>query len=1400
LVIRSKVAFAGRFIAAPILYVLATLSAFQSSSAVAASPRDYKVGLAKVDITPEGPIRLSGFYVRQTESIGVREPIFARAMAIQGLDGKPAVLVTVDSIGIPAAVRNEVAQRLASKKKLPNERFAISATHSHTTPMLSGVLATLFGAPVPPDQQARIDKYTHDLTDKLEQVATSALDNMKPARIQFGIGKVNFSINRRTKGGPVDHDLPVLQVTAANGKILAVYVSYACHCVVLSDYKTSGDWAGYAAADIEKKYPGALALVSVGCGADSNPACGVQNDKAEFAQQYAQEVATEVDRLFHTMLARLDGNIECQLKEITLPLHELPSIAEWEQRAKIKSPAESYYAKVQLEKLKAGKKLATEVTYAVQTWKFGNTLAMVFLSGEVVVDYSLRLKKELDSTRLWLNAYSNDAPAYIPSERILKEGGYEGGGAMVYYNLPAPFAAGLEDKIVGAVHAQLDDNFKAHDKKQGTQGILSKSPADSLATIQVHPGMRIELVASEPAVQSPTSFDFGPDGKVWVSQALDYGCKDGEKCPPIGRVSILEDRDGDGKFETSTVFLDKIAQPFGVTVWGKGVLISAAPDLIYAEDTDGDGKADVVKKILTGFSTENPQARINTMCYGLEGWLEAGSYEGSKLTTLDGRELTLPNGDFRLQPDVPKIDPETGRTENGRVRDDWGNWFGTDNSNVCFHFPLSDRYLRRNPNIVPPPLMVYAPTPAATQLYPRGKLVLLPLSGPAGKATAACGMGFYRDDLLGSEFTGNAFTCEPVNQLVHRMVLKPNGTTFTADRPADEAETEFLTSTDNWFRPVEARTAPDGSLWILDMHRYVIEHSRWIPQNVQDELDVYAGNNLGRIYRVLPKDAKPRPWPRLDKMNIAELVAAMDSTNGWQRDMAQQLLVSRHDDAAIQPLTRLAKSANRPATRVQALCTLGVLEKLPDELIITALSDSEPAVRRQAIRLAESRINTSPELLDSLIKLADEPDANVALQLACTLGVSDNPRKINALAKIAARHGDDAYLLTGIMSSTKDDELGPLLKQIFANKQTEPKSTAVKTLMELAGAANDEHTVVTAFDLATAEADREGPHRFDAIDALLSGIHRNRHSKNILGKDALARLDQLSTKCVSIAKDGKSDVKTRVECIRVLGRSPQPSAKSVDTLAEFLSADHDSQLQLAAVDAMAERSQPSVADHLLSAWHGLTPALRARVLDVLLTRKQWVGPLLAAIEAHTVQTNEIDAAHQARLTEYPDPALSKKAKSSFAQSSKERLAVVAKYQPTLKKGVADRGRAIFQKNCTPCHKFKDIGNEVGPSIAARQDKSNEGLLREILDPNRAVDSHYVAYVAVTTDGLVKTGILAEETGNSITLLGQNGEKTVLLRSQLESLTSSGKSLMPEGLEKQITPEEMADLIKFLATP
>lgn len=426
-----------------------------------AEPTSHEVGLAKVDVTPDFNLRLSGFAARAKESIGVRERIFARAMAIRvASGGEPVVLVAVDSIGVPMLVRDEVANRLKNKKHVANERFALCSTHSHTTPALDKVLRTLFGAPVPPEEQQRISRYTSELTDQIERAALAALDNMQPANLAYGIGNVEFSINRRKRGGPVDHDLPVMAVIDANGKVRGIWVNYACHCVVLSDLKISGDWAGYAAKELDHQYPESVALISIGCGADSNPQSGVTGDKGDVAEKYGHEVATEVDRVIHGPLSKITGDIQCQLEKIQLPLAAIPTREEWGERAKQPSYS-GYYAKVQLERLDAGKPLPTQIPLVIQTWKFGNTLANVFISGEVVVDYSLRLKKELDAKRLWVNAYSNDVPCYIPSERVLKEGGYEGGGAMVYYDWPAPFAPGLENQIIDRVRLQLGNVFKS---------------------------------------------------------------------------------------------------------------------------------------------------------------------------------------------------------------------------------------------------------------------------------------------------------------------------------------------------------------------------------------------------------------------------------------------------------------------------------------------------------------------------------------------------------------------------------------------------------------------------------------------------------------------------------------------------------------------------------------------------------------------------------------------------------------------------------------------------------------------------------------------------------------------------------------------------------------------------
>src|SRR5258707_7454598 len=278
----------------------------------------------------------------------------------------------------------------------------------------------------------------------------------------------------------------------------------------------------------------------------------------------------------------------------------------------------------------------------------------------------------------------------------------------------------------------------------------------------------------------------------------------------------------------------------------------------------------------------------------------------------------------RIRPDDGAIDLQAGRTQFGRSRNDWGDWFGNNNSDPMWHFALADQYIRRNPHLAAPESRVQvSETPGASRVYPISHtLARFNDPGAANHFTSACSAIVYRDELFGPAFADNTFVSEPVHNLIHREVMTPKGSTFTSHRPVDEKSSEFLASTDNWFRPTTITTGPDGALWIADMYRAVIEHPQWIPKDWQDRLDLRAGHDKGRIYRVYPVDKKPRVIPRLDKLDTAGLVAALDSPSGWQRDVAQQLLIERHDKAAIPLLESQAAGSPRAAGRLHALATL----------------------------------------------------------------------------------------------------------------------------------------------------------------------------------------------------------------------------------------------------------------------------------------------------------------------------------------------------------------------------------------------------------------------------------------------------------------------------------------------
>lgn len=443
------------------------------SASVPAGP-PIPVGVARIDITPEGPIRLCGYASRQTESDGIAGQLTASALAMGGGDGHPALLITAELIGVPDVLIDPLTERLEKKTGIPRSRISICATHTHTGPCLAGFLnETHFSEFLPEDQMKRIRAYTRELLDRLESVALAALEDRRPGRLAWAQGKAAFAVNRRTlkngkwagfgvnPDGPVDHALPVLVATDPDGAPRAILANYACHCTTYGGPANHihGDWAGSARRIIEERHPGVLAMISIGCGGDANPDPRGATGGVELVVRHGSSVADEVDRLLDGVLVPLPGPPECRRKTIDVPLDHVPTRAELQERLEgRKRPA--FLARLLLDRLDRGESIPGSFAYPVQTWTFGDDLAMVFLPGEVVVDYSLRLKRETANPNLWVTAYANGAPCYIASKRMIGEGGYEVDDSMNNYQKATRLALEAEDLIVKAALSLLPGERK----------------------------------------------------------------------------------------------------------------------------------------------------------------------------------------------------------------------------------------------------------------------------------------------------------------------------------------------------------------------------------------------------------------------------------------------------------------------------------------------------------------------------------------------------------------------------------------------------------------------------------------------------------------------------------------------------------------------------------------------------------------------------------------------------------------------------------------------------------------------------------------------------------------------------------------------------------------------------
>lgn len=426
----------------------------------------WKAGIEKVSITPSESIWMAGYGNRNRPSEGVLQDLYVKCLSLQSGDGNAAVIVTSDLLGFPSDVASAIAQQCQKRYGIARERLLLNSSHTHSGPVVGRMLKPAY-PPFTRQQEEVVARYTSELVEKVVTAAGKAIAGLAPATISFNQGLAGFGVNRRRVAlrhlpGPVDQDVPVLSVRDLAGKVRAVLFGYSCHNTSLGNYQLNGDWAGFAQQELETRYPGAVALFIQGCGADINPLPRYQGQdpalsaySLELPRMYGKILAASVDIALHDPGRPLGGPLNAAFRLVDLPFHNPPARDELLRRMEDKSDANAStrrHAQYMISILDRDGKLPGHYPYPVQVWRFGNDLSLVALGGEVVVDYALRLKAQHGWNNTWVAGYSNDVFAYIPSRRVLLEGGYEGGGAMIAYGQPGPFGSAVEELIVEQVN------------------------------------------------------------------------------------------------------------------------------------------------------------------------------------------------------------------------------------------------------------------------------------------------------------------------------------------------------------------------------------------------------------------------------------------------------------------------------------------------------------------------------------------------------------------------------------------------------------------------------------------------------------------------------------------------------------------------------------------------------------------------------------------------------------------------------------------------------------------------------------------------------------------------------------------------------------------------------------
>src|ERR1043166_3603197 len=953
-------------------------------------------------------------------------------------------------------------------------------------------------------------------------------------------------------------------------------------------------------------------------------------------------------------------------------------------------------------------------------------------------------------------------------------------------------------------------------------------PGQVLATFKVRPGFHLELTAAEPLVVDPVAMCFDENARLFVVEMRDYSERRPER---LGRIRMLEDTNGDGRFDKSTIFADNLPWPSAVFCYGGGVFVGTTPDILFLKDTDGDGKADTREVVFTGFASDyapyetnrlNVQAMLNSFNWGLDNRIHGvTSMNGGHVLALhhpEAKALELRGHDFAIDPRDMSMSAEAGGGQHGMSFDDLGRRFTCHNSDHIRVYMFEERYGSRNPfySMPPPWSSIAADGPAAEvfRISPDEPWRVLrtrwrvagqvpgPIEGggrASGYFTSATGLTIYRGDAFPAEDQGDAFIADCGSNLVHRKKLHPDGPGLVAQRAADEQTSEFLASKDLWFRPVQFANAPDGTLYMADMYREIIEHPWSLPQSIKKHLDLNSGNDRGRIYRIVPDGFKQPKLPRLGKASTSELVATLEHRNGWHRDPAARLLYERQDKSAVPGLQRLCKNSKSPLARMHALCALDGLAVLDSKLLLAALADSDAGVREHAVQLSEKLLRQNPggntALAEKLTTLAGDSSPLVRYQLAFTLGEIHHARRNLALAEIVRRDFDSSWTRSAVLSSLAEDA-GEVFAALSTDRSFQNSKAAqdfLRNVIFMIGARNEPSDVAKA--LAFSGQASDAALGFSLVQSLGSGLQRAGTSLEGVG----ANVRELFAHARRVSADAQQSELARVAAIQLLALASFDQARAA--LTAILEPSQPQDAQLAALNDLGLFNRAEVSGDLLAHWGSFSPRLRSEALTILLARPERATALLRAIAEKAIRPSELSSTQTKFLRSHRDPSLREQALKILATpENTDREQIVKSFLPAL--GLTrseERGKAIYAERCAPCHREGRDGHAVGPDLVTVKTSGKEKILLSIVDPNREVQPANLSYLIETREDESLIGIIANETPGSVTLREGYGKETVVPRSGIRGMRSLGQSLMPEGLEAGLSAQAMADLLECVAS-